>query len=77
MEALSKESKFAALGPFEREINGRKVCKKCIARLEPLGCTSEPGDKYKQLQRSCTCIHSRASCDHGNSAAWFPVFFVI
>ena len=43
MEALSKESKFAALvltwaqrRSDLREINGRRVCKKFIARLEPV-----------------------------------------
>ena len=41
---------------FEREINGRKVCKKFIARLEPQGCTSETGDKYKHCKG-----HGRAS----------------
>ena len=46
---------------FKREVNGRKVCKELIARIEPRGCASETGDKnHKQLQRSCTCIRSRA-----------------
>ena len=59
---------------FKREVNCRKVCKELIARVEPRGCTSEPGDKnYKQLQRSCMCICSRALRDHGNNAAWFVV----
>ena len=30
---------------FKREVNGRKVCKELIARIEPRGCTSETGDK--------------------------------
>ena len=52
---------------FKREVNGRKVCKELIARIEPRGCASETGDKnHKQLQRSCTCIRSRASRNHGN-----------
>ena len=43
---------------FKREVNGRKVCKELIARIEPRGCTSETGDKnYKQWQRTCTCVH--------------------
>ena len=45
---------------FKREVNGRKVCKELIARIEPRGCTSETGDKnYKQWQR-----YARASA-HG------------
>ena len=28
---------------FKREVNGRKVCKELIARIEPRGCASETG----------------------------------
>ena len=77
MEALNKESEFAApvltwAQKFKREVNGRKVCKELIARIEPRGCTSETRDKnYKQWQRSCTCIRSRASREESLSALCF------
>ena len=36
---------------FKREVNGRKVCKELIGRIEPRGCTSETGDNtVLQLQ---------------------------
>ena len=79
MEALNKESEFAApvlTWSDLREKSTVNVCKELmnhddvLLKLETKIINNGKG-------HARACIRSRASRDHGNNAAWFPVLNVI
>ena len=87
MEALNKESEFAALvltWAQKRSDLREKLTVGKFVRSSLQGLNHE--DVLLKLETKIinngkgharACIRSRASRDHGNNAAWFPVLYVI